>query len=222
MGNIMQKIAFKAEYLSICAPCVASEETRYYLKGISLSGWIAAATDGHVLILARLDSDPESVAIKPTEFKPEPIILPLSKDLLKHCREARKDHGTRYVVVSRGEGLKVTIRIVVANCGQAAIEAAASGAAVYTWETQLIDGTFPDYRHVLPRAETIPAVAPAFNLSLLDKFSIAAGSGGARIVPTAANKPAAVTFSRSDVFGVIMPMRNDDHASPASPPAWLA
>ena len=221
MGNVM-KIAFKAEYLSICAPCVSDEKTRYYLQGVSLSGWIAAATDGHVMILARLDSDPESVALEPEGCAPEPIILPLSKDLLRHCREARKDHGTRYVVVSRGEGLKTTIRIVVANCGQAAIDAAASGAAAYTWETQLIDGVFPDYRAVLPRSETIPPVAPAFNLSLLDKFSIAAGSGGARIVPTSADKPAAVTFSRPDVFGVIMPMRNDDHEAPASPPAWLA
>lgn len=222
MGNIMQKIAFRAEYLSICAPCVSDEKTRYYLQGVSLSGWIAAATDGHVMILARLDSDPESVAIEPAGSKPEPIILPVSKDLLKHCRETRKDHGTRYVVVSRGEGLKVAIRIVVSRSGKAAIDAADSGAAVYTWETQLIDGTFPDYRAVLPRAETIPAVAPAFNLALLDKFSIAAGSGGARIVPTAADKPAVVTFSRSDVFGVIMPTRSDDYGTPASPPAWLA
>lgn len=222
MGNIMQKIAFRAEYLSICAPCVSDEKTRYYLQGISLSGWIAAATDGHVMILARLDSDPESVAIEPAGSKPEPIIFPLSKDLLRHCRESRKDHGTRYVVVSRGEGLETTIRIVVANSGQAAIAAADLGFAAYTWETQLIDGVFPDYRAVLPRAETIPAVAPAFNLALLDKFSIAAGSSGARIVPTAEDKPAAVTFARSDVFGVIMPMRDDNHSAPASPPAWLA
>lgn len=217
----MQTIAFRAEYLTICAPCVSSEETRYYLKGVALSGWRAAATDGHVLIVARLDADPQAVAIEPAEESPKPIVLPISRDLLKHCREARKDSYPRYVVVARGEGLRVTVRIVLASVATAAIAAAQSGDAVYTWETTLIDGSFPDYTRVLPRAETIPPVAPAFNLALLAKFEAAAGSSGARIVPTADDLPALVTFARSDVFGVLMPMRNDDAARPALPPNWI-
>lgn len=220
--NIMsQTIAFRAEYLTICAPCVAGEETRYYLNGVSLSGWRAAATDGHAMIVARLDSDPQAVAIEPAGESPQPIILPISKDLLRHCREARRDSYPRYVVVARGEGLRVTVRIVLASVAAAAIEAAQSGDSVYTWETTLIDGTFPDYARVLPRSETIPCVAPAFNLALLAKFEAAAGASGARIVPTAADKPAMVTFGRSDVFGVIMPMRDDDHSRPANPPDWI-
>lgn len=221
MGKIMQTIAFKAEYLTICAPCVSSEETRYYLNGVSLSGWRAVATDGHAMIIARLDADPQAVAIDPDDAKPDPIILPISRDLLKHCREVRRDRYHRYAVVARGEGLRVTVRVVMASTAAAAIEAAKSGDSVYTWETTLIDGVFPDYAKVVPRSETIPPVAPAFSLAILAKFAAAAGAFGARIVPTAADMPAMVTFARSDVFGVIMPMRNDSAPQPANPPDWI-
>lgn len=218
----MQTIAFRAEYLTICAPCVSDDDTRGCMKGVSLSKWRAVATNGHAMIVAKLDVEPQAVAIEPAYQKPEPIILPITRDLLRHCKPYRTDYGERYVVVTRGEGLKVTVRVATSKDGaQLAIHHALGGFAKHTWETTLIDGTFPDYAKVVPRAETIPAVAPAFNLKLLALFEAASGSSGARIVPTAADKAAMVTFGRSDVFGVIMPMRNDDAPRPATPPDWI-
>jgi hypothetical protein len=219
----MQTIAFKAEYYAMCAPCASTDaKLRAYICGISVSGWRAAATDGNILLVTRLDGVPHEVAIEPAHEAPESIILPMNKELARHCRPSRADHGTRYMVVTRGEGLRATIRIATGSDAKLAIDAALAGFAKYTLETSLVDGVFPDYRQVLPRADAIPAVAPAFNLALLEKFQTAAGDSGARIVPTAADKPAMVTFARKDAFGVIMPMRNDDFASPASPPDWIS
>ena len=117
---------------------ISSEETRYYLNGVHLhvedgsagAALVAVATDGHRLSLARRPL-PDGAAALPGVIVPRKAV-----DEIIRLAEAAGD-GMVEVAVSDA-------RLSVAD--------AARGTAL---ATKLIDGTFPEYRRVIPAANDI-------------------------------------------------------------------
>lgn len=197
-----------------------TEATRYYLQGVLIEvradGVLYTATDGHSLLCAyHVDDEPNTLLgswIIPTEdcraFKP------------KVGREGIDD----YVTLSAESATSVTLTL-----GNRIVKT--------------IDGTFPDFRRVLPNGATYleglkaemaknkPLHAPAhFNFNKLAVFAKACAmlAGARDLVPRICYQahdlsygPAAIAFPSScgEVFGVLMPMRNDDAGW--TRPTWI-
>ena len=127
---------------------ISTEETRYYLNGIHLHYAEGAdgpmlrlvATDGHRLSLAELLAPEGSAALEGVRG----IIIPRKAvtEMLRMAEEAGGD-----ITVSGTSG-KLTIE--------------AGGARLVT---KLIDGTFPDYARVIPRANACSVVVEAAEFS---------------------------------------------------------
>jgi DNA polymerase-3 subunit beta len=135
--------------LATVAYCVSTEETRYYLNGIYLhvsDGDLASvATDGHRLMVARA-SLPAGAERWTGEIIPRDAV----KNLRALLRAVPADASVRF----RAGNLRV------------AIDAPSWGMA-----TKTIDGTFPEYRRVIPaRDEACPRLtieAPAAVLTAI-------------------------------------------------------
>lgn len=85
-----------------------------------------------------------------------------------------------------------------------------------------IDGTYPDWRRVIPAPNKVaPVGCISFNASLLHKFSNMLGNmSGVNIESTGDGAPMIVTApSRPNFYGVIMPMRMG--APNKKLPAWM-
>lgn len=84
---------------------------------------------------------------------------------------------------------------------------------------QPVDGTFPDWRRVVPTGEEMPSTKPElndgpehvhFNHAYIGDFAKMGKllDGASMLHPRSASHPALVTFGeRADCFGVLMPMR---------------
>jgi hypothetical protein len=78
---------------------------------------------------------------------------------------------------------------------------------------KLIDGTFPDWRSIVPAA-AYDATPAAYDGAILAKMQAAAkalGGGWAVVTPNGRN-PAYVRFPSDEVFGVIMPLNERSKA----------
>lgn len=116
-----------ARALAFVATAISNEETRYYLKGVNMEGMagglVITATDGHRLHSMEVDCD---ISLD------SPVIVP---------RRA-VDELTRMGTAAGDDVISVQI-------GDAAIAAEYPGWRI---TSKLIDGTFPDWRRVVPRA----------------------------------------------------------------------
>lgn len=156
-----------AAALLALAPCVSTEETRYYLTGVCIepSGWMAA-TDGHVLGAVHAGAG----RIAPAR----PLILRLPKPALAMLKACAKPREPLWVSGARENGDQ--IRLTPCNVDGVPWPAIppAFGAE--------IDGTFPDWRRVIPRDGAALASAPcaAFNPeSIARLMGVVAYSAGA-------------------------------------------
>lgn len=140
-----------------CGFAISTEETRYYLNGVffhAVEGrLVTVATDGHRL--SRLAQD----AIGAVEGMPGIIVPRKTVDLFKDLAE-----WTR-------EGEDIAIRL-----DENKIEFAATG---FTLSSKLIDGTFPDYDRVIPKANSkIVAFAPKPMQEAVDRVSTVSSERG--------------------------------------------
>lgn len=179
---------------------VSDDAVLYYLQGVHVAplvtgGVTLVATDGYVLGAMRLQATEASAAAT--------FILGASKDLLRACKPRKNNPHT---IVCRADRVDV----------YESYNAEEPGTPVYTGHKPYIDGTFPDWRRVLPatvsgsrkEAPRGDGTAPtwmALNPTLLALF---AGSG----VPGVSfdwNGAGAILVANSDprFLGVIMPMR---------------
>jgi DNA polymerase-3 subunit beta len=138
--------------LARVASAISTEETRYYLNGIHIhaleeGGYRAVATDGHRLCWIDL-ALPDAVGDLGG------IILPrraLALILQLAGSPSKEDAGARITVGSSNipnrETSTAPERATGATRARMEIQ---SGAAAVTLATKLIDGTFPDYRRVIP------------------------------------------------------------------------
>ena len=181
---------------------ISDESVRYYLQGVQVAplitgGVTLVATTSRVLGAMRLQATEASATAT--------FILSASKDLLRACKARKRILRT---IVCRADRVDVYESYNT--------DAEKPGTPVYTGHRPYIDGTFPDWRKVLPatvsgsRSEAAhkEGTAPtwmALNPTLLALF---AGSG----VPGVSfdwNGAGAILVANSDprFLGVIMPMR---------------
>ena len=194
----MQTVKFNAQLLAAVSPCISKEETRYYLTGIYFEphpngGAYAVATDGHALACAH---DPDGVA-------PEGgVILPMGKNILRDCKSKRTDSADRFFAWDNETGLST---VTQGDLGDKpfAMEPA-----------QAIDGTFPDWRRVVPvTKDTTASAHMTYGAAQLKRLQDVATALGDKNTPLSffaedATSPAIVRFgNHNDIFAVQMPMR---------------
>lgn len=186
--------------LKACALFVSKDETRYYLKGVNLSfrhdHVIMCATNGHYLSLMRYTLDDPLDSELPDTIVPIELI-----DRIKLHKAT--DHAELYV-----DGRRVSITYMGA-----------------TFQEHAIDGTFPDYRRVIPAS--VSGETGQFDPSYVALF------GKAKTLLTGIKQPligishngqspALVNFVPDEPsllgFGVLMPVRAQDCLT--APPAW--
>lgn len=164
---------------------ISTEETRYYLNGIHfhmIDAWTlrAVATDGHRMFWADIKIPGAEIA-RDGVFARRGIIVP--RDII--CRIVTKFAKCDEVAFTVG-------RQQVANAparaeGTAPMQqgmpraafAAKVGEMAVTYSGKTIDGTFPDYRRVIPASASWHMTVPVGPLRRAAHACVAAGSGRA-------------------------------------------
>ena len=178
----------------------STDPTRYYLGGVCIQphprgeGVTLTATDGHCLLTAH---DPRA---DPATLPAGGIIVNLGKDGLKAARK----------------GQTVTINPATGGAG---VDNAWRSAS-----STLIDGTFPDWRRILPQGDQV-ATGAAFDVKILSRLGDALcdwrkSSHGLTMRGADDASPHIIACDTPDaaIFAVCMPIR----VTPAlATPAWL-
>jgi hypothetical protein len=201
-------LSISAEYARLIQPFISTEETRYYLTGFYVEphhhkGCLIVATNGHAMGIFH-DVDGACSA---------PGIIRLNKPTLLAClHEKRPRAGTPALkelsLVVRGSNAFV---YRFANSGKG------TRRLIAMQDDAVIDGTFPDWRALIPAAggQSEPA---SFNAELLRRFSHLREGDKARsvitVMATGPETPAIVITGRKDFFGVVMPIRGPDMVYP--------
>jgi len=200
---------FRLAYLA-----TSTEETRYYLMGVYLEplphdgGALLVATNGHVALVLR----------DPTGVVETPVIVRATKPTLTACRPRNVEQRRL-----RGDMAENPIRV---DLSFGKDKPAHNLALQSDWR---VDGTFPDWRRVLP---VIPAdsalVTDCYKAGNLAIFGeVARGLGGSDGITVASVKigdPALVRWHGGpgvDLgFGVVMPTRMSPELV-RSYPEWI-
>lgn len=195
-------VTFLTKCLKAVQPFISKEETRYYLNGIGIDpSGVLIATDGHRL-----------GAIKPVEFfgKCDMFILPA--DSIKKILSVKPD--TKHLP------LYVTLDPVAKTATIHHGATADNRMVLASFPMTPIDGTFPDWRRVIPKDEAFEKPAHAgFNANYLSAFA----SLGEHLKLKLNSDPKGPSVmqgntSEWEALGVLMPMRTDDFATL---PAWV-
>lgn len=125
--------------LCAVAPCISTEETRYYLRGVFIHGHQKPGADGPTLRLVATDGHRLGLYDLPDAWNAPGMILP---------------HKAANVLAKllKGAG-DALVQISTTASGAERLHFEGPG---WSLETKAIDGTFPDYTRVLPQS---PAVA---------------------------------------------------------------
>ena len=184
--------SLEAATLKAALVCVSNEETRYYLRGVSIepTGATVAivSTDGHRLFAARYEPARDAATVLPVEN----FLIP--GDAIKRALTGYKAE----LINLRREG-----------------ETWFLGDITF----QPIDGTFPDWSCVFPSEDTlrkslgtVAQFNPAY-MADMGKVAKALVPGKQTMTPQihhCGNDPAFVTFpGRDDLFCLVMPMRGE-------------
>lgn len=220
-------IRFNANLYRIAMLASSKEETRYYLNGAFIEphpvkGVTLVTTDGRKL-LAIYDENGAA---------DESAIVRLTPEAMKACKPGKGER--RDITIATGSA-SATVNVTTEAQEGIDEKGRPCGAVVLT-DTPVaisanckIDGTFPDYRRVLPPPAVFDAksFAPAFSPLVVDTFckvsTELAEHYGASVAPFRMNAnsegPTLVTFPPNfNAFGVALPMRS---ACEAVAPAWF-
>ena len=207
----MLKVTLNIRALRATLVAVSTEETRYYLNGVNLEftpdGVVMAATDGHRMIVLRQPyGEHGATAAHPSVIVPRDLVAKLK---VKHKTLDTTD-------------------LTIADDGRLTFEHAGE-----SFGGSRIDGTFPDYRRIVPQdldgkpAQYNPAYLADFAKARqeLTGTKIDKSGKGSPLVRYNGDSPAIVDFAWDtgfSAFGVIMPIRDhraEVHYSWASAPA---
>jgi len=182
-------------------PCISTEETRYYLCGIhiendSRAGMMAVATNGHHMGTLRINpmqDDSKTPDLSVPEFN---FILPMEavKWIDKLPRKFNYDPLLRF----ESDGVKVKLSAIPLGM---------------VFECKLIDGSFPDWRRVMP---TEYSVSASFNAGYMKDIASAIKKAGSKrmslleISIVDSRGPAVITTNDTALHYVILPMGSDD------------
>jgi len=200
------------------------ESMRYYLAGVR----IEPSKDGGALLVAT-DGTCMSVFHDPEGAVTEPAIIRIDPPTVRQCLKpiARGKKGRRWFVVTDDE--PATGRVIYGiTDGAQSVEMELSPHSVrmlgMVGFAEAIDGTYPNWRGVIP-AKIKPCAHPVtYSPELLRRF---VGIGTSITVWSAGiAEPALVECDRLDFFGVIMSRRKSislwDDGGSATPPSWTA
>ena len=212
----MTKITVSANLFCRAALCQSTEETRYRLKGVHVEpcaagGALLVATDNHKLIALR-DKD-AAIDGKPAGDD-KGWIVSADKDALKAMKSPKPYGGVRLVQID-GDQLRVIHR-----------EGTRPDVTVYIQAAScLVDGTYPDWRRVVPR-DVVKTPSPgSFDNRVLATLAEALSDGGKNRPLTLfgvddASPALAYGGATLDGFGIAMPLRSDYRTEPELP-AWI-
>lgn len=169
-----------------------------YLSGVlvqphPVKGVLLVATDGHRLMCAHDETGTSSL---------DDVIVRLDKATLSACKGVKGETLDRLLHIE-GDG---HVRVLTGTAERLPV-AMAAGA--------IVDGTFPDWRRVVPQKEHMTIAPAAFNPAYLADFGKAAADLAKRqacsaglILATVSDGPALIRFRDCPIaFGVLMPMR---------------
>jgi len=192
----MLKVTLSIRALRAVLVAVSTEETRYYLNGINLEftpdGVVMAATDGHRMIVLRQPYGEHAATAAHAS-----VIVP--RDLVAKLKIKLKTLDTT--------------DLTIADDGRLTFEHAGE-----SFGGSRIDGTFPDYRRIVPQnvsneaAQYNPAYLADFAKARVELGAEPTKKGGASpVVRYNGGSPAVVDFAYNTGFqavGVIMPLSN--------------
>lgn len=203
-------IIIKAEYARLIQAFQSSEETRYYLNGFlvepSRNGGVdIVATDGHVL----------AVFHDETGSCDKAAIVQLDKTAVAMCKAVKV---SRHFTIERYLAVDTETQTATIYHGHPSEGGEAQG----SFNRVIVDGTFPDWRRVVPAMPDKPskmiAREEAWNAGYLAKFGKVTEKGCITIAQEDIGCPALVFTPRTDFFGVVMPMPMRGAA--AALPSW--
>ena len=193
----------------------STEASRYNLRGVyvhphAVAGAVLVATNGVILLCAH---DPEGVC-------DAPAIIGLDKVRLGACRSKWKQR-THVLTVVNG------VAEIHAHHGSS--REPEDGTLIETQRGVVVDGTFPDYRRILP-CGPFSGTGAGMDGRYLGLFAYAGHAAGNVNVDTAGmfrvlagaegdDAPLLVRYThRDNLFGVLRPVRHDGRCTL---PAWL-
>lgn len=201
-------IIVNAAHLLCAHTAISKDNIRYYLNGVFITrreagGAYVVATDGHRMLVGY---DNEAHVDEGEGVILATLRLPA---LVKLCKPRKGSAIPRWVVINAANG--------TASIYEAARGEILDTAPIATFNDALIDGTFPDFRAVVPQFKTDALqTSGVFSPELLGDFTVL--GDGIRIISPEAYGPALVVGERRDFFGIVMPQRGDNVGS--EPPAW--
>lgn len=208
------KTTVDANLFRLVNATASKEETRYYLNGVSIEphhdhGAILVSTDGHRML----------VAYDENATCEERVIIKLAPYALQQCKHKPMFGSSRVLEIdSAGKGAAKIIQVTPGKRP----EDEKKYDDVLTSYNVLINGTFPDWRKVVPDLSSEPpgAMAVGFNTKYMREFG-ALGVEIANTIPGAGSafvihkqhdlSPTVIRWSGArNIFGVFMPMRFDE------------
>ena len=216
-------IKVNSNLFRIAYTCVSTEETRYYLRGVYVApnaggGVDLVSTDGHRLLVVH---DAEGIC-------DSPAIVQLTKDALKLCKPSNNYSERR---ISFGDAAPGSVIALVTE-RPIRDKNDADWGFVGTSPATFIDGTFPDYRRIVPR-EIKTGAHPVFDGRYLEAFGKISADfqakptrpGGRdtnvqiRVFSEDMEAPAVVLFPGVAAFGLLIPVRTT-HGCETFPEFW--
>ena len=182
--------------LKAVAVAASTEQTRYYLNGVNLQ-----VANGDAIMVATNGHFMLGARWAIDVAEACTCIIPLA--LIKSLKLDRKAGDMAEFTF---DGTTITIKY-----------------AGNTYGSGAVDGSFPNWRPIVPKAPA-SGVAAQFNVEYLAAFAAAARIMGAKessvMVAHNGDDPALVTWHSEDTFGVIMPLRASACNIPTTAPGW--
>lgn len=192
---------------------VSKDESRYYLRGVYLEsgpeGVQLVATDGHVMLRKIAPVGAFVGALAAMQRDPHNAGFILSVDVMEKAFKA-KVQGALWLYGDTETGV-----IEFLDVPSPADDLTVAHNRVGVCEFERIDGTFPDWRRVMPKEATDKtADFLQFDPTCMEKLFKAnkvykfLGKGGMRLSASGDCEPIRVEFANApNLIGVIMPMR---------------
>lgn len=209
--STMIKLAYPMAGIRKLLPAVSTEETCYYLKGIMFEpGGIAVATDGTVLGAYH--------AVESFGPVDRAVIVSFAKIKLPKAKRFGSD-VQRFVIWQEGAAL-----MAYAWTPRNDEDTFTVAAAEHIGMVRYIDGTFPDWRQIMPRDLAASTVKPLHLGTPVIKQIAAMCPNGVRLDATDTERRAPLYFRDSDknFIGVVMPLTYGKAEAMERPlPEWV-
>lgn len=208
-------IKVDANLFRLVYTAVSTEETRYYLNGVHIEphsdgGAILVSTDGQRMIVAH---DPDGECS-------ESVIVRLPQFVRAQCKTPRFFGGSRILEINPTDTGSATLKEITPGRKE---EDEPKIETLLTAYGVIIDGTFPDWRRVIPSKPDAAAKAGfigfndrylkdwgAFSVDL--QKTVNGASSGMQLFCADAASPTLIRWGGvPNIFAVLMPMRIDAH-----------